>query len=178
MSHLWSGRFEGDPDAALFAFGASFRFDRRLFEDDVSGSMAWAEALARAGVLSADDAAAIASGLREIARRGSDPAFFDTPAARQDETAGEASRRIWRARFSLDIEPAGPIHALVSFSGGTTAVRMWAERPLTAARLRADTPALSQALREAALEPGDIVVGEGAPPSPAPHAGHFWDRAL
>lgn len=98
--------------------------------------------------------------------------------ARQDETAGEASRRVWRARFSLDIEPAGPIHALVSFSGGATAVRMWAERPLTAARLRADTPALSQALREAALEPGDIVVGEGAPPSPAPRTGHFWDRAL
>lgn len=98
--------------------------------------------------------------------------------ARQDETAGEAGRRVWRARFSLDIEPAGPIHALVSFSGGTTAVRMWAERPLTAARLRADAPALSQALREAALEPGDIVVGEGAPPSPAPRAGHFWDRAL
>ena len=37
MAHLWSGRFEGDPDAALFEFGASFRFDRRLFEDDVTG---------------------------------------------------------------------------------------------------------------------------------------------
>ena len=37
MAHLWSGRFAGDPDAALFAFGASFRFDRRLFEDDVRG---------------------------------------------------------------------------------------------------------------------------------------------
>ena len=36
MAHLWSGRFDGDPDAALFAFGASFRFDRRLFEDDVT----------------------------------------------------------------------------------------------------------------------------------------------
>ena len=45
MSHLWSGRFEGDPDAALFEFGASFRFDRRLFPDDVLGSQAWAEAL-------------------------------------------------------------------------------------------------------------------------------------
>ena len=28
MAHLWSGRFEGGPDAALFEFGASFRFDR------------------------------------------------------------------------------------------------------------------------------------------------------
>src|SRR6476661_519581 len=59
MAHLWSGRFEGDPDADLFAFGASFRFDRRLFEDDVKGSLAWAAALAKAGVLSAEDAAAI-----------------------------------------------------------------------------------------------------------------------
>ena len=57
MAHLWSGRFEGDPDAALFEFGASFRFDRRLFEDDVTGSRAWAEALERAGVLSRQDAA-------------------------------------------------------------------------------------------------------------------------
>ena len=35
MAHLWSGRFEGSPDAALFEFGASFGFDRRLFEDGV-----------------------------------------------------------------------------------------------------------------------------------------------
>ena len=39
------------PDAAAFAFGSSFRFDRRLFEDDTTGSIAWARALARAGVL-------------------------------------------------------------------------------------------------------------------------------
>ena len=52
MAHLWSGRFAGDPDAELFAFGSSFRFDRRLFEDDVRGSLAWAEGLERAGVLS------------------------------------------------------------------------------------------------------------------------------
>ena len=47
MSHLWSGRFDAAPDAAVFEFGVSFRFDRRLFEDDVTGSLAWAEALAR-----------------------------------------------------------------------------------------------------------------------------------
>ena len=46
MSTLWSGRFDAEPDAAAFAFGASFRFDRRLFEDDVTGSLAWARALA------------------------------------------------------------------------------------------------------------------------------------
>ena len=93
------------------------------------------------------------------------------------ETA--AAQRIWRARFSLDVEPNGPVHALVTLSGGRTSVRMWAERPVTAARLRADAPQLAHALREAALEPGDIVIGDGAPPRAAPPAaGHFLDRAL
>lgn len=91
----------------------------------------------------------------------------------------EAAARVWRARFSLDVEPSGPVHALVSLSGGRTSVRMWAERPATAAQLRINAPQLSHALREAALEPGDIVIGEGAPPKPAqPPAGHFLDRAL
>lgn len=97
--------------------------------------------------------------------------------AQPDEREAGTGRRVWRARFSLDVEPAGPVHALVSLSGGAASVRMWAERPLTAARLRAQAPDLSRALREAALEPGDIVVGEGAPPSPPAPAGHFWDRA-
>ena len=47
MTTLWSGRFDTAPDAAAFEFGASFRFDRRLFEDDVTGSLAWARALAQ-----------------------------------------------------------------------------------------------------------------------------------
>ena len=47
--HLWSGRFDAAPDPAAFDFGVSFPFDRRLFEDDVTGSLAWADALERAG---------------------------------------------------------------------------------------------------------------------------------
>ena len=91
----------------------------------------------------------------------------------------EAAKRVWRARFSLDVEPAGPVHALVSLSGETTSVRMWAERPATAAQLRAGAAQLSQALSRAELKPGDIVVRDGAPPQAAPaRAGHFLDRAL
>jgi hypothetical protein len=93
--------------------------------------------------------------------------------------AVEAAKRVWRARFSLDVEPAGPVHALVSLSGETTSVRMWAERPATAAQLRAGAAQLSQALSRAELKPGDIVVRDGAPPQAAPaRAGHFLDRAL
>src|SRR6266436_8037042 len=91
----------------------------------------------------------------------------------------ETTKRVWRARFSLDIEPAGPVHALVSLSGERTSVRIWAERPVTAAQLRAGVSRLSQALSEAELQPGDIVIRDGAPPQPAPApAGHFLNGAL
>ena len=91
----------------------------------------------------------------------------------------EAAKRVWRARFSLDVEPSGPIHALVSLVGEKTSVRMWAERPATAAQLRAGAFELSQALAKAELQPGEIVIRDGAPPQAAPaKAGHFLDRAL
>src|SRR5690349_13869143 len=105
MAHLWSGRFAGDPDAELFAFGSSFRFDKRLFEDDVRGSLAWAEGLARAGVLSKADAAAIHDGLQSIlATAASDAAFVDESHGDEDVHAfverelvsriGDAGRRL------------------------------------------------------------------------------------
>jgi len=91
----------------------------------------------------------------------------------------EAAKRVWRARFSLDVEPTGPIHALVSLIGEKTSVRMWAERPATAAQLRAGAADLSQALSRAELPPGEIVIRDGTPPQAAPaKAGHFLDRAL
>jgi argininosuccinate lyase len=109
MAHLWSGRFAGDPDAELFAFGSSFRFDRRLFEDDVRGSRAWAAALARAGVLSREDAAAIDAGLNDILQKGrSDPGFVSDAHGDEDVHAfverelvariGEAGRRLHTGR--------------------------------------------------------------------------------
>jgi argininosuccinate lyase len=80
MTHLWSGRFDGEPDAGLFEFGRSFPFDRRLFEDDVTGSLAWVEALAAAGALDADSAGTIAQALSAILDEGRrDPGFLDGP---------------------------------------------------------------------------------------------------
>ena len=75
---LWSGRFDSAPDPAAFDFGVSFPFDRRLFEDDVTGSLAWAEALTRAGVLDAADSRAIADGLAAILEQGRrDPSWVN-----------------------------------------------------------------------------------------------------
>ena len=44
MSHLWSGRFAVEPDASVFEFGKSLSVDRRLVDDDLTGSQAWARA--------------------------------------------------------------------------------------------------------------------------------------
>jgi len=78
MSTLWSGRFDQAPDAAAFEWGSSFSFDRRLFEDDVTGSIAWARALAGAGVLTADESASIQRVLAAILEQGrTNPAFVD-----------------------------------------------------------------------------------------------------
>ncbi len=78
FSTLWGGRFDTAPDAAAFEWGSSFGFDRRLFEDDVTGSLAWARALQRAGVLAPDDAARIHTALTAILERGRrEPSYVD-----------------------------------------------------------------------------------------------------
>ncbi len=76
MTTLWSGRFDAAPDPAAFEFGKSFRFDRRLFDEDVTGSIAYARALARAGILPAAEAAAIEQALIQIRQRGADDPSF------------------------------------------------------------------------------------------------------
>ncbi|HEV2156509.1 flagellar hook-length control protein FliK [Bradyrhizobium sp.] len=92
--------------------------------------------------------------------------------------SADPARRAWRARFTLNVEPAGPVHALITLNGDKTFVRMWAERLATAQQLRAGIGELSQAMTRAELKPGDIVVRDGTPPQPAPaRAGHFLDRA-
>ena len=91
----------------------------------------------------------------------------------------EGLKPVWRARFSLDVEPIGPVHAQIALIGARAAVTLWAERPDTSARLRDSAPALATALREAELEAGDVLVRVGAPPRPAEKvaSGRFLDRA-
>src|SRR5215213_1571376 len=80
MANLWSGRFDSAPDAAAFEFGASFRFDRRLFEDDVTGSIAWARAIAKTGALADADARQIETALAAMLERARhEPEFVSGP---------------------------------------------------------------------------------------------------
>jgi argininosuccinate lyase len=107
MTTLYAGRFEVAPDAATFEWGSSFRFDRRLFEDDVTGSLAWARALADAGVLSTDEARAVDKALTDILQRGrSDGGFVEGPDEDVHsfverllvERVGDAGRRLHTGR--------------------------------------------------------------------------------
>ena len=67
MTHsLWGGRFAAAPDALLRVLNDSFSFDRELFADDVEGSVAWARALATAGVLSEHEATTIVDALANL----------------------------------------------------------------------------------------------------------------
>ncbi len=64
---LWSGRFTGKLDAVAWLLNTSLPFDQRLAAQDVRGSIAWAGAIHKAGVLSETEHAAIVSGLNQIA---------------------------------------------------------------------------------------------------------------
>ncbi len=78
MANLWSGRFDNAPNAEVFDFGKSLPVDKRLIDDDITGSRAWALALGRAGVLSAADTESIVSGLDAVRTAvHDDPSLLD-----------------------------------------------------------------------------------------------------
>ena len=63
---MWGGRFEHGPSAIMAEINASIDFDQRLYAQDIAGSKAHAAMLAKQGIISKSDAAAIAKGLNEI----------------------------------------------------------------------------------------------------------------
>ncbi len=71
---IWQGRVQGGQDALFRVFNDSLPFDRRLVQEDVEGSVAWAAAICRAGVINDDERARLEKSLREIgALAASDP---------------------------------------------------------------------------------------------------------
>ena len=65
-NRMWGGRFEASPDEVMEAINASIDFDRRLYAEDIAGSIAHVTMLARQGIVSQEDADAIADGLRRV----------------------------------------------------------------------------------------------------------------
>lgn len=63
---MWGGRFGEGPDVIMREINASIPFDKRLWQEDISGSKAHADMLAANGIITASDNAAIQSGLDSI----------------------------------------------------------------------------------------------------------------
>jgi argininosuccinate lyase len=63
---LWGGRFSGSMDAHMARFNASLPFDWRLWDADIAGSIAWAKAIAAAGLLSEQERDEIVAGLSDL----------------------------------------------------------------------------------------------------------------
>ncbi len=96
----WGGRFEKSPAAFLADFGNSLPIDKRMWAEDIRGSIAHARMLARVGVITESDADAIEAGLSQIFREiGSDAFIWD----HADEDVHMAIERVLTER----IGPAG-----------------------------------------------------------------------
>ena len=66
---LWGGRYASGPAPALDDLNRSLPVDQRLWREDIEASRAWVQALARADVLSMDEARELDRGLRAVAAR-------------------------------------------------------------------------------------------------------------
>jgi argininosuccinate lyase len=107
----WGGRFAEGPSAIMAAINASIGFDRKMWRQDIQGSLAHAAMLAHVGIISAEDEAAIRDGLGKIAKRieAGDFPFDDALEdihmnieARLTETIGEAGKRLHTGRSRND----------------------------------------------------------------------------
>jgi argininosuccinate lyase len=87
---LWGGRFEQSPDDLMRRFGDSIFFDVRLWEADIRGSMAYARALARAGVLNQAECDQLLAGLEGVRAEFAEDRFT---VSRSDEDIHTAVER-------------------------------------------------------------------------------------
>lgn len=66
MAQLWGGRFTKETDQLVYDFNASITFDRRMYEEDIEGSLAHVKMLARQGILTEKEKEEIVAGLKGI----------------------------------------------------------------------------------------------------------------
>ena len=108
---LWGGRYAEGPGAIMREINASIGFDRKMWRQDIFGSLAHAKMLAHVGIISADDEAAIRKGLDDIAAEIEAGNFAFSEAledihmnieARLTERIGEAGKRLHTGRSRND----------------------------------------------------------------------------
>ena len=148
---LWGGRFEKSTDEMINEFQASIAFDKRMYREDIAGSMAHAKMLAKCGIISGEDRDAILKGLQDILAQIEEGNFsFDVELEdihmniekRLTDAIGEAGGRLHTARSRND-QVALDTHMYVRRET-TEVLRLILE--------------LQQALAEAAEKYGDVIM--------------------
>ncbi len=117
---MWGGRFAEGPSAVMREINASLPFDKRMWRQDIAGSLAHVAMLGKQGIVSAEDAATIAAGLETVA---ADYAANGVP----DDLSLEDIHMLTEARLAEAIGPvAGRLHTARSRNDQVaTDFRLW-----------------------------------------------------
>ncbi|KAI1442463.1 argininosuccinate lyase [Annulohypoxylon stygium] len=103
---LWGGRFTGGLDPLMVAYNESIHFDKALYKQDILGSIAFARANSKGGILTDDEFAKIESGLQAVMKEWDEGKFVIVPGVDEDiHTANE--RRLGEV---IGKEVAGKLH--------------------------------------------------------------------
>ena len=147
MSTLWHGRFAGGPADELLAFTVSVDVDRALAGDDLAGSRAHVRGLARAGILTDEEAGVVLAALDRVEDELKSGQFVFEPTDEDIHTAIER-------RVTALAGPAGAkLHTGRSRNDQVaTDLRLWAKRELAGVARR--VLALQRVLLERAREAG------------------------
>ena len=178
---MWGGRFSGTLDARMRAFNDSFPVDRRLWQEDIRGSIAWAHGLARADILNQAECAELVRGLEVVRAEFANASFVALPTDEDIHTAVE--RRLGEIIGGL----AGKLHTGRSRNDQVaTDTRLWTLGALD--QLNSAIMDVQVALIEQAEAVGDALLPgythlQRAQPVLLAHTllAHFWplqrDRA-
>jgi argininosuccinate lyase len=149
---LWGGRFSAAPDRLALEFGASIGVDRRLYRQDIVGSMAHCRMLARQGIVPLEEARALIGGLREVLdeiERGE----FEFRVDREDVHANVEGR----LREKLG-DLAGKLHTARSRNDQVAVdTRLWAREAIV------ELVGRVAALQEALLDQAEASAGVAMP---------------
>ena len=124
---LWHGRFSSGPAEELLAFTESLSFDKRLWKDDIAGSLAHVKGLGHAGILPLSEVAQIETALKQVASEFTNGTFEFV--AGEEDIHTSIERRITQI--------AGPVGGKVHTGRSrndqcVTALRLWTKRELAA----------------------------------------------
>jgi len=151
MKTLWGGRFAQKLDPLAFDLNTSLPVDKRMAIQDVEGSLAWADAIHRAGILTDKEHASISLGLATIKEEFSSGRFFFAPSDEDIHTAVE------RRLTELIGDAAGKLHTGRSRNDQVaTDFRLWILQAIPT--VEAELKNLQSVLVEQAENAGETVM--------------------